>query len=105
MMQMHRRSLTVRCSLETAEVISRVAQLIGWSEGKIAAHLLDRAVPILMNACGEEDLMTVLRILREGAFSPADRPRATTNHNDRQQGAMKPGGASDSFEFRRKIEP
>ncbi len=48
MIQMHRRSLTVRCSLETAEVISRVAQLIGWSEGKIAAHLLDRAVPILI---------------------------------------------------------
>jgi len=84
MMQMHRRSLTVRCSLETGEVICRAAELIGWSEGKIAAHLLDRAVPLLMIACGEEDLVTVIRILREGAFALPDRPRAAIDHNDIQ---------------------
>lgn len=84
-METYRRSLTVRCSLETSEVVARVKELIGWSEGKIAAHIIDRAAPLLRSACDEEDLMLIIRILRKGSFSVAMRSRSANDRHENQQ--------------------
>jgi len=81
-MQSYRRSVTVRCSLETSDVIGRVADLIGWSEGKIIAHIIDRAAPLLRSACDDEDLMTIVRILRKGSFSVAMRARSANGRHE-----------------------
>jgi hypothetical protein len=71
-MQLQSRSLTVRCSPESGETIERIAALLGWSQNKIASHLIERAVPLLRAACNEEDLVAIIRILRASEFSVAE---------------------------------
>jgi len=68
-MQQYRRSLTVRCSPEAGETIEKIADLIGWSQNKIAANLVERALPLLKNACAKEDLLAIIRILLKGKLS------------------------------------
>ncbi|MDX9861893.1 MAG: hypothetical protein RBS99_13365, partial [Rhodospirillales bacterium] len=63
----------------------RIAEMTGWSQNKIAAHLLERSLPLLKNALGEDDLMSIVRILRDGEFSVTIKPHVHTGRRGGQE--------------------
>lgn len=83
--QPQNRSLNVRISLETGLIIERIAYLVGWSQSKIAAQIIERALPVLRNACDEDDLLSIVRILRDGEFSATIKPRVRTARRGGQE--------------------
>jgi len=83
--QPQNRSLNVRVSLDAGSFIERIADEVGWSQNKIAAHLIERALPVLRRACDEDDLLSIVRILLDGEFSATIKPRARTGRQGGQE--------------------
>jgi len=85
MYQPESRSLNIRISTQTGSFIERIADEIGWSQSKIAAQIVERAMPVFRKACDEDDLLSVVRILRDGEFSVTIKPRVRTARRGGQE--------------------
>ena len=78
MYQPQSRSINARVSPEAGSFIERIAYIVGWSQSKIAGHIIERALSVFRKAYDDDDLLSVVRILRDGEFSVTIKPRVRT---------------------------